>query len=325
MRFFCLLMAATAIPFALLPTASHLVPRNASIEDLTAFTIFLGSGGHVAASFFFYGDPRTRRFMLGRERRARFAAAPLFVILFAAVFMMYSEPPFRSWGIITYWIWQTHHYTRQNQGILSFVSRAEGLSVGVLERTAITLTGIAGIFAMTTFVTPFRETALAGLGWQLHSIGLAVFVVGWGFFLASAWKVSPRAAPLRWCVNGVLMLFYLPLFVFDDMQSGVMTYAIAHGLQYLVFMYSVAAVPKERRTSRLVVLVAVVALGGLLLGWMQQESPWGDLRWAVYGAYLGVVMWHFLLDAGVWRLSEPFQRGYMSERFSFLGTPNRPR
>jgi hypothetical protein len=98
MRFFCLLIAATAIPFALLPTASHLVPRNASVEDLTALTIFLGSGGHVAASFFFYGDPRVRGFMLGRERRARFVAAPLFVILLAAVFMMYSAPPFAPGG-----------------------------------------------------------------------------------------------------------------------------------------------------------------------------------------------------------------------------------
>jgi hypothetical protein len=324
MRFFCLLITATVIPFALLPASSHVVPRNASIENLTALTIFLGSGGHVAASFFFYGDPRMRRFMLGRERLARFAAAPLFVILLAAVFMMVSEPPIRSYGIIIYWIWQTHHYTRQNQGILSFVSRAEGLSVGVLERTAITLTGIAGIFAMTTFVTPFRDTVLEGLGWQLHTIGLAVFVVGWGFFLASTWKVSPRRAPLRGCVGTVLMLFYLPLFLFDDVRSGVMTYAIAHGLQYFVFMYFVAAVPRERLRPRLLALVAFVALGGFLLEWMQQESPWGDLRWAVYGAYLGIVMWHFLLDAGVWRLSESFQRAYMSERFSFLGAPNRP-
>jgi IS30 family transposase len=177
------------------------------------------------------------------------------------------------------------------------VSRAEGLSVGVLERTAVTLTGIGGIFAMTTFVTPFRETSLEGLGWQLHSIGFVVFAVGWGFFLASAWKVSPRAAPLRWCVGTVLMLFYLPLFVFDDARSGVMTYAIAHGLQYLVFMYFVAAAPRERRRFRFVALVTCVVLGGLLLDWMQQESPWGNLRWAVYGAYLGVVMWHFLLDA----------------------------
>jgi hypothetical protein len=29
-------------------------------------------------------------------------------------------------------------------------------------------------------------------------------------------------------------------------------------------------------------------------------------------------MWHFLLDAGVWRLSDPFQRSYMARHFDFL-------
>jgi hypothetical protein len=42
----------------------------------------------------------------------------------------------------------------------------------------------------------------------------------------------------------------------------------------------------------------------------------------VFGAYLGIVMWHFLLDAGMWRLSEPFQRAYMGERFAFLRPPS---
>ena len=33
---------------------------------------------------------------------------------------------------------------------------------------------------------------------------------------------------------------------------------------------------------------------------------------------LGIVMAHFVLDAGVWKLSEPFPRNYMAQRFPFL-------
>jgi hypothetical protein len=29
-------------------------------------------------------------------------------------------------------------------------------------------------------------------------------------------------------------------------------------------------------------------------------------------------MTHFVLDAGLWRLREPFQRRYMRDRFSFV-------
>ena len=40
--------------------------------------------------------------------------------------------------------------------------------------------------------------------------------------------------------------------------------------------------------------------------------------YAIYGAMVGVVMAHFVLDAGIWRLREPFQRGYMRKKFYFI-------
>jgi hypothetical protein len=70
-----------------------------------------------------------------------------------------------------------------------------------------------------------------------------------------------------------------------------------------------------RRTAGVRLLAAVVAFavgGGLLL------REWETTSGFLFGAYLGVVMAHFVLDAGMWRLSEPFQRRYMAERFSFL-------
>jgi hypothetical protein len=121
----------------------------------------------------------------------------------------------------------------------------------------------------------------------------------------------------------VLMLFYFPLFLFEDTLSAVSTYAIAHGLQYLVFMGYVARVPAASGTRRIAALVSFALLGGSVLVALQHPGYFGDYRQAVYGAYLGLVMWHFLLDAGMWRLSEPFQRKYMAERFVFLQAPSR--
>ena len=43
--------------------------------------------------------------------------------------------------------------------------------------------------------------------------------------------------------------------------------------------------------------------------------PYG---FALYGAFLGTVMTHFVLDAGLWRLREPFQRKYMRQKFYFV-------
>ena len=122
-------------------------------------------------------------------------------------------------------------------------------------------------------------------------------------------------------VATILMLFYLPLFVFRNAQLAVGSYAMAHGLQYLIFMGYVAAVPRAALARRAIALVACVGLIGGLLQILQREAPFGDWRMPVFGAYLGIVMWHFLLDDGMWRLSEPFQRAYMGERFAFLRPP----
>jgi hypothetical protein len=44
-------------------------------------------------------------------------------------------------------------------------------------------------------------------------------------------------------------------------------------------------------------------------------SPW---RYGLFRAFIGVTMSHFVPDAGIWRLREPFQRRYMRKRFFFI-------
>ena len=121
------------------------------------------------------------------------------------------------------------------------------------------------------------------------------------------------------------MLFYLPLFLFDDPFPAVYMYLVAHGLQYLVFMGFVAGRPRASLARRLGTLTVFTLAGGALIRMMQTPDLWGPWRETAMGLSLGIIMWHFVLDAGVWRLSEPFQRGFMAERFDFLRSgPRRP-
>ncbi|MEP7059324.1 MAG: hypothetical protein ABI828_01215, partial [Actinomycetota bacterium] len=43
----------------------------------------------------------------------------------------------------------------------------------------------------------------------------------------------------------------------------------------------------------------------------------------LYGVYLGAVMAHFVVDAGIWRLREAFPREFISSRLPFLVPPRR--
>jgi len=317
-RFFVSLLVATAIPFLLFPLISHVLPRGGGWNDTRALLLFVGSSGHGAASFFFYGDASVRGVML-RGHRVRFLVAPLLLIgAMGGLGLFFADEALLAYVILGYWVWQTHHYTRQNHGILAFVSRASGERTNLRESLAVTLTGAAAVVGMITFVTPYRQTALALHAWELHTLAFGLYASAWLIYGLSLLERNPLANPWRSAVLLALMLFYLPLFVFQDLLSAVFTYAIAHGLQYFVFMGVVASVPAAHRLRSYALLALLALAGGGLLWLSQQQAFWGGYGKAVYGMGLGVVMWHFLLDAGVWRLSEPFQRGYMAKRFAFL-------
>ena len=316
-RFFAALLGVTAIPLLAYSLSEFLLPGNVTAGRASLAVTFLGSTGHVAASFFFYGDARVRGYMLDGNR-GRFLIAPLLVIASTSL-LFATAAPLLPYAITLYWMWQTHHYTRQNHGILAFASRAYTVSTTELERTALTLSGVGGVLGGITRLAPLHDTILASWIWHLNAVAVGTYAAGWACYLVTLVRARGQAShPMRRVVFAVLMLFYLPLFVFDNLQVAVGSYAMAHGLQYLIFMSYVAAVPRAALLRRAAALVAFIVLVGAGLEFLQRPGPFGDWRMAVYGAYLGIVMCHFVLDAGVWRLSQPFPRSYMAERFRFL-------
>lgn len=95
---------------------------------------------------------------------------------------------------------------------------------------------------------------------------------------------------------------------------------IAHGLQYLLLVGMVAAADGQRpgRTLRLAVFCNIALAGGAVLGaasHLHGAAPAGRL---LFGAYLGAVMAHFVIDAGLWRLRDPFPRAFLASRVASL-------
>jgi hypothetical protein len=64
-------------------------------------------------------------------------------------------------------------------------------------------------------------------------------------------------------------------------------------------------------------LAGVLALAGALAAASHLHTGPG-LTGAVFGAYVGIVVGHFLLDAGLWRLRDPFPRWWLSQRLPSL-------
>lgn len=72
------------------------------------------------------------------------------------------------------------------------------------------------------------------------------------------------------------------------------------------------------RALRLALLLNVVLIGGAILAAGSHLDGAGGVARAGYGAYLGAVMAHFVIDAGLWRLRDPFPRRFLAGRLPYL-------
>jgi hypothetical protein len=317
--FFAGLFVTTLIPLLLMPVLARVHPGSTGISTIRNLLVFLGGNAHVGLTAFFYTDRDLRGFF--REHRGRYLWAPLVLILSTGLVYQFVGEPWTPHILVAYFVWQTYHYMRQNYGLLAFVAAATGTGrPSWLERATLNLGVAAGILGLVRLMSLYPGTLLEGQEHRLYAAGLITHAfVPAAFVAALVSNPRIRSSPLRLTFFVLCSCFYLPTFLFDDLASAVLSYALAHGLQYFVFMYYVGyrggvGSPTAR--------VLVLALLGFSVGWlltaMSTREAWGSIGDFVFGCYLGMVMSHFVVDAGLWRLRERFQREYLLRSFGFV-------
>jgi hypothetical protein len=231
-----------------------------------------------------------------------------------------APPLMRSTILAAFFAWQLWHFQKQNVGLLSFVAAGSGrVPVSPWERRALMLASLPGIMGFFSLMPLGLSRFSLQLAW-LHDVAAFVYLpVAIAAGIALFKVPALRSNWLRFMAFVFGILFFAPTFLFHDQVSAISSYAIAHGLQYIVFMGYVAAGRRPVLPS-LLMLAGLGALGAMLLNGAVVAPDIKDLPFgfALYGAFLGVVMSHFVLDAGIWRLREPFQRAYMQARFAFV-------
>ena len=153
--------------------------------------------------------------------------------------------------------------------------------------------GIAGVFSVSQIV-PANYSVEFG---YLHRIGMLFDLLVPVAFAVAVWIL--RSSGQTACGSDLAEMgaaFYLPVFVFSYAVSAVTGCATAHGLQYLVFMGSVSG--SKQRSLRPVLFMVAIAAGGALL--LDQVDVMASTQFgpALKGLAIGVVMSHFILDAG---------------------------
>ena len=311
-----LLLTVGALPVvvALAPAAG--AAPGATLDGL----LFLGSTVHVAGTGWFYCVPEMRRHM--GTRRARYVTAPLALVAGSALLAaIVPQRPFELL-LLPFFGWQFLHFQRQNLALAALASTAYGSgSLRAGERCAVTTAGIAGIAGLLSHPSLLRLADVPSLD-AVFPLAAAGYALAVGNGVVQLLRRAPGHR--RAAASGLYLmtlLFFLPVFLFQSPYVAVAVLTLAHGFQYLLMMALVAGGGGGPRPVRLVSVAVLLGVGltlGLVLDLASHLGGGGAPARAVYGAYLGATMAHFVVDAGLWRLREGFARGFLARRLPYL-------
>jgi hypothetical protein len=310
-------LAAAGAAIALAP------PAGAPAPEGLAFLLFTGSSVHVASTGWFYTVPQVRAHM--RQHPARYIWWPIALISGAGAIAASVPRAAIYWLLLPYFGWQFFHYQKQNLGLTALSAAAQRLApLSRAERRALSCAGLAGIAGLAgrpgLLQLPVRLPVPA-----LQPVAAIAFAAS-GIAGVSCLLARPRAdRPAGFCaVYLTALAFSLPVFLFASPYAAVAGLTIAHGLQYLLLMGLLAAgrQPRARAgigpTVQLAALCNIALLGGAALSVASDQLAAGPaMRW-LYGVFLGAVMAHFVIDAGLWRLRDEFPRGFLRSRLPYL-------
>lgn len=314
------LLATLLVTIGAIAAAVVLAPAEAAPAGRTlSWLLFVGSSVHVAASGWLLAVPEVRAH--AREHRPRYLWAPLGLSAGGALAAGAITPQSLEWLLLAFFTWQFLHFQKQNLGLVALAASSHGVgSLRPDERAALLVAGHAGTLAIVARPRLLGLGIDPGLG-VLFTAASIVFSVaalaGLRALFARRGDERPGALVAMYVTA---LVFWLPVFVFRSPFAAVGGLVIAHGLQYLLLTGLVAAGGRTggNRATALVAAALVVLVSAAVLSAASHLHASGpSTRW-LYGAYVGVVASHFVVDAGLWRLRDAFPRRFLASRLPYL-------
>jgi hypothetical protein len=283
-----------------------------------AWVLFVTSSGHVASTGWLYGLRDVRAHVAGH--RWRYLWVPAILLAAMAVIAVALPPGDMAWLLLPYFCWQFFHFQKQNLGMAALAATASGArSLTRGERRAILAAGWAGIGGLLAHPGLLQLAVNPGLGAIFPACGIAFGIAvaaGLALFLRRPRSARPLALAAAY---SMALAFVLPVFAFASPYAAVGGLTIAHGAQYLLLISLVAGSGRgTARALRLALLANVVVFGGAALAMASHLHGSAGIVRGLYGAYLGAVMGHFVVDAGLWRLRDPSSRDFLARRAPYL-------
>ena len=311
-------VALTAGAFVI---AAAFAPSGSAAPDRgLAWVLFAGSSAHVASTSWLYTLRDVRSYAVSHPWR--FVRVPILLMIAGAAAAATLTPAAMTWLLLPFFAWQFFHFAKQNLGMAALAAKTAGAPpLKSAERRALIASGLAGIGALMARPALLQLHVGPGPGalFPLSAATMAGAVAAGVILLA---RRAPAQRPCGFCVMYLMGLFFsVPVFVFSSPYAAVGGMTIAHGMQYLllVSLVAVGSPGEAGRALRLAVLCNVALIGGAVLAVTSHlHSGGGPGVRLLFGVSLGAVKAHFVVDAGLWRLRDPFPRAFLARRVPYL-------
>ena len=315
-RFFAALFALTALPLLVLPLMATIdIPFSSSVG--LGFLIFAAGGGHVASTASVYVDRSVREVM--RPMPLRFVVVPAVSIVATLGAVAWGAnsplPAGPVAGLYMFHLgWLHYHYQRQNYGIIAFSAASAGNRVPRYLDRVVLLPALAGCLAV---MPVFIEDAFPNVNfWRplaplFQPAARIAFALGVAGLLALGYR-RPEAFrhPRTVAFVAASFTFFLPALLLEQTDYAFWSYALAHGFQYLFMVFILGHEPAQRLLHS-AWYFACALLGGLALHRLVGNH-------ALFAAGIVLTWVHFVLDARLWKMSDPGPRELLKERFDFI-------
>jgi hypothetical protein len=229
------------------------------------------------------------------------------------------------------------HHSRQNIGVYSFLSQSWKLGgVTQIEKNIISLSWLGGVFAgLRWYQLPISDPAIMAAFYKIGLICYAVVLIVALYFGLRSYR--EHRSLLKTGLFFGICTFFLPAFLFTS-PAAASSFGAAHGVQYYLFLWYVLYQEPSRVAQRFnlpetragwIIAISVAALWpfailfGLSYAYRSVNIAVGlgfdnTVDAALFGVIMGWVFTHYLVDAGIWKMSDRSVRQYHSETFAFL-------
>lgn len=295
-------------------TDGHIYPL-AVILSIISFS----SGSHVWMNLAYLASPTWRAYF--RQYPVRFYVVPVLIV--CASTLIIAQPVkaiglgfLYCAGFVNIW-----HHSKQNWGVLSLIGRARGRNVSPMMQPLCR----AWIFFAVPLCMSFPEVSAWVGPDKLHDAAVvcaAIFAAYCGYHIWKA-RFAVNQDPLVLIATLALLCYFVPFTFLWNKPWGIIA-AGAHSLQYHLIVLSSLSM-SNRKASRQVWLGAAITVCVMAIltgaafvtiktGWQQWDNVW--LR-SVFGAFIGVNLTHFWVDAFIWKFTNSDVRKLHGDAFSF--------